>query len=316
MNLRQIRAFLLVAQHKSFTRAAEEFGVTQSAVSLMIREFEASIGMPVLARSTRSIYLTPVGEILQAELTRIIEDLDKVFTDITKSIRIRNGNVKVASLSTIAARLLPSAIAHCKRQHPGITISIRDDTSAQVLDLIKKGVADFGISTNDEPSSELEFFPLFSEKFSVVCNREHQFAKLKSVKWNDLCKVPFIAMTNETGIGRRIDEVDAKQTKHLMINLRVTQLSTVLGQIEGNLGVSLLPEIANPSPRHHALVAIPLSDLKITRAIGVIRRSDRPFSPAASGVIDAVIATVKADFKSPSRPSRPEAAILANSKNG
>ncbi|MGO3929843.1 LysR family transcriptional regulator [Rhodopseudomonas pseudopalustris] len=297
MNLRQIRAFLLVAKYRSFTRAADELGLTQAAVSLMIREFEAGIGMPVFARSTRSIHITPVGQGLQPELERILSDLDKVFSAVSASISIRKGNVRVASLSSIAVRLLPSTIARCRQQHPAISISIRDDTSAKVLEQVKSAAADFGISTNDAPSTEIDFTPLFSEKFSVVCSRAHPFAKLHSIGWGKLCETPYIGMTEETGIGRLIGQIEQRQSRNLNTVIQVSQLSTVLGQLEENLGVALLPETAKPSPRHHALTSIPLSGLNIVRSIGILRRVDRPLSPAASAVADAIAIVVRNRFE-------------------
>lgn len=289
MVLRQFRAFLLTAKYRSFTRAAEDMGVTQPAISLMIKEFEEEVGMPLFARTTRKIYLTPVGEALQIELTRIVDDLDNVFSTVTETVRVRQGNVKIASLSTMAIRLLPIAITRCRELYPAISISIRDDTSATVLDRVKSGAADFGISTDDDPTSEISFSPLFTEKFSVVCNRKHALAKQKKITWSDLCTADFIGMTQETGIGRLVDNINEKQTQHLNFTIRVSQLSTVLGQVEENLGVALLPEIAKPSPRHHALIAVPLSGIEIVRSIGVLMRQDRPLSPAADAVLEAIV---------------------------
>lgn len=299
MNLRQIRAFLLVAQHKSFTRASDKLGVTQAAVSQMIREFEGSVGMPVFARSTRSIHLTPVGESLHVELERIVDDLDNVFSTVSAAISVRQGNVKVACLSSIAVKLLPKAIAHCRKMHPAISITIQDDVGAKVIDRVKSGAVDFGIGTNELRSTEIDFKPLFRERFSVVCNKRHPFAKLRSVTWGRLCETQFVGMTDETGLGRLINRIDEEQTQHLNVVIRVSQLSTILGQLEENLGVSLLPEIAKPSPRHHALTTIPLSGIEISRSIGVIRRPDRPLSPAASAVLDTFAIVTAGAFKSP-----------------
>lgn len=288
MNMRQIRAFLLIAKHKSFTLAAEELGVSQPAVSLMIREFEEEIGVKVFSRSTRTIYLTPVGEALEADLKVIMADFDRVFASLGESIRVRKGNVSIASLSTIAIRLLPNVITTCRQQHPGVNVSLRDGTSSTVFQRVLTGAADFGISTNDEPTREVIFTPLFEERFAVICNRQHRFAGYETVTWEELCKADLIGMTEETGIGRLIESISASRKTPLNYAFRVFQLSTVLGQVEENLGVALLPETAGPAPDHHALAKVPLAGIDIHRTIGVLRRRDRPPSAAASAVLDVV----------------------------
>jgi len=288
IDLRKIRAFLVTAKHRSFTRAAEELSVTQPAVSLMIKEFEEEVGMPLFTRSTRKIHLTPVGEALEIELTRIVNDLTNALSTVTETIRVRQGNVTIASLSSIAIRILPIAIARCKELHPGVAISIRDDTSAKVLERVKSGAADFAISSDDDPSGEIVFNPLFSERFSVVCHRKHFLAQQKGITWEALCTAEFIGMTQETGIGRLVDGINQRQPQQLNFTIRVSQLSTVLGQVEENLGVALLPESAKPARRHHALRAIPLSDVEIVRSIGILNRQDRPLSPAADAAASAI----------------------------
>ena len=288
MNLRQIRAFLFIAKHRSFTLAAEELGVTQPAISLMIREFEEEIGVKVFSRSTRTIYLTPVGEALENDLKMIMSDFDRVFASLDESVRVRKGNVNIASLSTIAIRLLPSVITTCRQLHPGVNISLRDGTSSTVFQRVLTGAADFGISTNDDPTREVLFTPLIEESFSVICNRKHRFAEYESITWDELCGADFIGMTEETGIGRLIDGISANRKTSLNYVFRVFHLSTVLGQVEENLGVALLPESAKPSPDHHALAKVPLADIDIRRTIGVLRRRDRPPSAAASAVLDVV----------------------------
>ncbi len=110
ITLRQLRVFIEVARLKSFSRAGDEIGLTQSAVSRSVRELEGEIGLKLIDRTTRDVQLTDVGTNLIASVSRLLGDLDDALREIREIGEQRRGRVIVAASPTIACRLLPRVV--------------------------------------------------------------------------------------------------------------------------------------------------------------------------------------------------------------
>ncbi|HEY4352101.1 MAG TPA: LysR family transcriptional regulator, partial [Paraburkholderia sp.] len=107
VTLRQLRVFIEVARLQSFSRAGDEIGLTQSAVSRCVRELEAELGLKLIDRTTREVQLTDAGGNLVASVSRLLTDLDDALREIREIGEQRRGRVVVAASPTIACRLMP-----------------------------------------------------------------------------------------------------------------------------------------------------------------------------------------------------------------
>ena len=118
VTLRQLRVFIEVARLQSFSRAGDEIGLTQSAVSRCVRELEGEIGLKLIDRTTREVQLTDVGGNLVSSVSRLLTDLDDALREIREIGEQRRGRVVVAASPTVACRLMPRVVASCVQQFP------------------------------------------------------------------------------------------------------------------------------------------------------------------------------------------------------
>src|SRR5277367_5124441 len=139
VTLRQLRVFIEVARLQSFSRAGDEIGLTQSAVSRCVSELEAEIGLKLIDRSTRDVQLTDVGANLIGSVSRLLSDLDEALREIRDLGEQRRGRVVVAASPTVACRLMPVVISACIREFPLISLSLRDDLQSDVVRKVKSG---------------------------------------------------------------------------------------------------------------------------------------------------------------------------------
>src|SRR6201991_4524908 len=144
VTLRQLRVFIEVSRLRSFSRAGDEIGLTQSAVSRCVRELEGEIGLKLIDRTTREVQLTDVGVNLVGTVSRLLADLDEALREVRDLGQQKRGRVIVAASPTIACRLMPRVIASCMQQFPLVTLSLRDDVQSDVLRRVKSGEVDFG----------------------------------------------------------------------------------------------------------------------------------------------------------------------------
>ena len=145
VTLRQLRVFIEVARLQSFSRAGDEIGLTQSAVSRCVRELEGEIGLKLIDRTTRDVQLTDVGGNLVSSVSRLLSDLDDALREIREIGEQRRGRVVVAASPTVACRLMPRVVAACGRQFPYIALGLRDDVQSDVVRKVKSGEVDFGV---------------------------------------------------------------------------------------------------------------------------------------------------------------------------
>ncbi|TDV11598.1 LysR family transcriptional regulator [Paraburkholderia caballeronis] len=283
VTLRQLRVFIEVARRQSFSRAGDEIGLTQSAVSRCVRELETEIGVKLIDRTTREVQLTDVGSNLVATLTRLLTDLDDALREVREIGEQRRGRVVVAASPTVACRLMPEVVAECGRQFPYVTLGLRDDVQSDVVRKIRSGEVDFGVIIGPFVDDDLEAETLMSDSFCVVVRADHPLAAREHAAWTDLDGEQLVMLDHASGSRPLIDAVMTEQGVHARVVQELGHPATVYGLVEAGVGISVLPWLALPLPAGSSLVARPLVP-RAERTVELVRRRDRSLSPAAEAV--------------------------------
>ncbi|RKF49549.1 LysR family transcriptional regulator [Paraburkholderia fungorum] len=283
VTLRQLRVFIEVARLQSFSRAGDEIGLTQSAVSRCVRELEGEIGLKLIDRTTREVQLTDVGGNLVSSVSRLLTDLDDALREIREIGEQRRGRVVVAASPTVACRLMPRVVAACGRQFPYVTLGLRDDVQSDVVRKVKSGEVDFGVIIGPFSADDLLSESLMTDSFCVVARDDHPLAARERVAWTDLDGQQLVMLDYASGSRPIIDAVMLEYGVNATVVQELGHSATVFGLVEAGVGVSVLPWLALPLPAGAALVARPLVP-RAERTVELVRRRDRSLSPAAEAV--------------------------------
>ena len=283
VTLRQLRVFIAVARLQSFSRAGDEIGLTQSAVSRCVRELEGEIGLKLIDRTTRDVQLTDVGGNLVSSVSRLLTDLDDALREIREIGEQRRGRVVVAASPTVACRLMPRVVASCGREYPYIALGLRDDVQSDVLRKVKSGEVDFGVIIGPFSADDLLSDPLMTDSFCLVSRNDHPLAALKQVAWTDLDGERLVLLDHASGSRPIIDAAMQEYAVNATVVQELGHSATVFGLVEAGVGVSVLPWLALPLPAGAAMVARPLVP-RAERTVELVRRRDRSLSPAAEAV--------------------------------
>src|ERR1700744_1216459 len=205
VTLRQLRVFIEVARLQSFSRAGDEIGLTQSAVSRWVRELEGEIGLKLIDRTTREVQLTDAGGNLVASVSRLLTDLDDALREIREIGEQRRGRVVVAASPTVACRLMPQVVAACMQQFPFITLGLRDDVQSDVVRKVKSGEVDFGVVIGPFIADDLLGEPLMTDSFCLVSRADHPLADRQQVAWSELEGQQLVMLDHASGSRPIID---------------------------------------------------------------------------------------------------------------
>ncbi|WP_233800812.1 LysR family transcriptional regulator [Paraburkholderia sp. HP33-1] len=283
VTLRQLRVFIEVARLQSFSRAGDEIGLTQSAVSRCVRELESEIGLKLIDRTTREVQLTDVGGNLVSSVSRLLSDLDDALREIREIGEQRRGRVVVAASPTVACRLMPRVVASCGQQFPYVTLGLRDDVQSDVVRKVKSGEVDFGVIIGPFSDDDLLSETLMTDSFCVVSRDDHPLAARKQVTWKDLDGEQLVMLDYASGSRPLIDAAMQAQGVSATVVQELGHSATVFGLVEAGVGISVLPWLALPLPAGASLVARPLVP-RAERLVELVRRRDRSLSPAAEAV--------------------------------
>lgn len=285
VSFKLLKAFLILSEHKNFTRAAEYCHVSQSAFSGMIQRLEEEVGARLFDRDTRSVVLTPEGELFAEAVQHLVNDIELTFSDLSDYVAKKKGRIKIAVLPSIAGVWLPPIVADYRRMYPGITIEIHDVLSDNCLELLSQNRVDLALAAPSTPLDEYSAERFCTDRFFLVCRKDHPLAKCKSVTLSDLRGCDFIHLARTASIYQFV--VNAINAAGVNLHsFEVRNLSTISGLIVHGLGVSLLPEITLFQFRHPDLVAVALAPPGISRFVHLIWRKDKPLSIAAQAMLD------------------------------
>jgi DNA-binding transcriptional LysR family regulator len=281
VSLRQLRALTAIARTGSFTLAAQQLFITQSALSGLIKELEQTLGVRLVDRSTRRVHLTALGESLVPQVDGVLHELDGILRRVHDHQALRTGAVRLATTQLLASTLVPELIAAFQQAHPGIQVSLIDAPADAVMARVFAADADLGISPEREPNSDITSSPLFNGPFMAVCPMDHPLARRRRIGWIDLMRYPVIALKGPF-TDRLIQDLHAASTG---ISFRpthtVSSMGTALSMVKAGLGVGLCIPFAQSLVQGYGLMLRPLGHPEIRRSFEVLTRRGRSLSPAA-----------------------------------
>ena len=284
VTLKQIRAFVCVAQAGSFTTAASQLHLTQSAVSVLISELEAEFGLRLFDRTTRLVQLTDAGRDFYPVAEKILADLHNALLSSKELVAKKRGRVSIAATPLMASILLPKVIGEYTAMYPNISVTLQDSLAGLIQQKVRDGTADFGIGTFERAGRELIAEPFMADTLVLACPAGHPLAGKASVTWRALAGHPFISLTRDNSVGQLIRKCLADAGVEVHSAYEVSYLSTVVGMVDAGLGVAVLPSYAGPITRLYDIQIRRLVKPAIRREMSFITRQGRTLSPAAESL--------------------------------
>ena len=286
VTLRQLRAFVAVAQTGSFTLAAERLCVSQSALSGLIKELEQSLGLRLLDRSTRRIELSQVGEAIYPLVEKVLVDLDGTLSEVASIKTLSRGVVRVAASQLMACTLLPEVMSAFAKLYPDIVVKLVDCEVQSISARVFAGEVDFGVGPERDANSDVMSDELFELPFYAVLRPDHRLVHSKSICWGDLTDEVLITLHGEFTDRLSADLRQALRERHLKPDTTVTYMSTALSMVAAGLGCTVCIPYAKSLIQRYELVMRPLVQPEVWRRFYVFTKVNRSMSPAARAFLE------------------------------
>lgn len=289
ITLRQLKAFASIAEHKSFTKAADELHLTQSSLSGLIKEMEKNLEVRLFDRTTRQLFLSDAGERLLPYALRILGELRLFGNEIDDLKDFYQGKVRLAVSQQLAASAMPNLIQKFRKTHPNIQVTLLDCSIEEVISRVQLLEADIGVGPERVLTSDVVASELFSSQFCLVVRPEHAFAKRQSVTWQEIDEQ--VTTLRGTFTQRLIDELP-KEIAHRLFraDYEVNFLSTALGMTQKGFGVTVAMPYAKSWVDQHGLIMVPLEAPVISRKFMLYTHKRRSPTPAVLAFKDFLLA--------------------------
>ncbi|MGK0441287.1 MAG: LysR family carnitine catabolism transcriptional activator [Pseudohongiellaceae bacterium] len=286
ITIKQLKAFAAITQTRSFAEACELLHLSQPALSIAIKNLEQGLGGRLLERSTRTVTLTPEGEAFHGVVTRLLGDWDQALGEVHNLFTMKQGRLSMAAMPSYASSLLPLALKQYRQCYPDINIAVDDVIAESVVDLVRSGRVELGVTFEPGEAEDLHFEPLFTDKFVAVLPKNHDLLRQNQIKWQALQRYDFIALQKPSSIRMLIDQsLEKSGVGTVPPAFEAHQLASIGRMVVSGLGVSVVPALTEKHMLEMGAECRPMIAPAITRNVGVISRHRHPLSVAAQAMI-------------------------------
>lgn len=259
ISTRQIRAFALVQEFGSFTRAAEELHITQAGLSALVKELETQLGFRVFERTTRRVTLTPEGARLLPVVRQMEASLEETVRGISAGYAQERRSLRVAATPVMMTGVLPEVLTRHIASYPGDAIELLDVPRSQVLSEVEKGNADMGMGIFFRALSRIRQYRLFSSTLLLVSPASwtpDSAANGASVKLEHIPAEQLIKLPQDNPLQQWIEDrlasIGQPSSERKRI-LRLQNLESSIAMVEYGQGHCIVPDFVLPVCERYAV---------------------------------------------------------------
>lgn len=287
-SVRQLRAFAAVCQLGGASAAADRLGITQPAVTMLLRQLEDRFSVKLFDRTGRQLRMTEAAHEALAYAERVLADLERMAGTMSEISQATRGTVSVAATATVAQSILPRAMRQLRSTHADIRVRLCEVAPEAFVDTLLAGRADLGVGILEAPVPGLVAEVVGRDPLVAVALQGTGLQSHGRMPWADLADQSVITIKPGYGVRRQIDSAAMQAGVILQIVQEVSLLSTALALAASGLGVALVPASLAAHVADASLVVRPLIDPVVERSISVVIPRTKTTSPAAQAFCAAV----------------------------
>lgn len=290
MDLLLTRSFLAVAETGSITDAAERLGVTQSALSRRIQQYEEQLETQLLSRSRKGVELTETGRLAASEGRRLLTLFSQLKEEIALHQGLEGGSVRIGGGATAVSFVLPPAIAQFQQAHPKVLFQLKEAGSSEIASDVLDGQLELGIVTLPLQSRELEVKVVTNDDIVLVARKDHELAQHRHITSASLASHAFVSFEADTALRNLIDNSVRNTGVEIQVVMELRSIPSILRMVATTGHLAFVSRMALSDQPD--VIEIPVKGLTITRRLAVVSRKHAELSAAARAFVEELTKTL------------------------
>jgi DNA-binding transcriptional LysR family regulator len=242
MEIRQLRAFIAIAEAGTFTAGAERVHVTQAAVSMQIRQLETETGARLFIRAPRNVILTEAGEKLLERARHILREHDAALEEIAELAGAKRGRLRIGSASAgVSSDQLPRILKELRKRHPNAEPSVTSGTSELLVQQLLAAELDIAFVSLPVEARSIQTLRLNDDQLVAIASPRHRLGKQKTVSAYALAGEKLILGERGGNTRRLIDEFFAQAGVKPTVAMELSRLGAIKRMVEEDMGVGIVP---------------------------------------------------------------------------
>ncbi|MFE6766169.1 LysR family transcriptional regulator [Streptomyces sp. NPDC057689] len=284
MEIRQLRHFMAVITHGSFTAAARAELIVQSALSTSVRNLERELGAELFDRTGRQVVLTEAGRALLPAARTVLAGTDAARDAVASVSGLATGRVRVGTIQTLTCVDLAAELAAFHGRWPGVQISLREATTPELVAGVRAGELDLAFLAPDAAAlpEGLTAFATWHEDLVLITAPGHPLATAGRTLIKDLADEPFVDFRAGTGLETAVRRLAAHCGLERRITCDVTQIRLLVDLVRAGIGVAIVPRRIGEDA---GLPCVTIRQPEPGRTVLLVGRAPRPRNPAAEALL-------------------------------
>jgi DNA-binding transcriptional LysR family regulator len=280
LELTPLRYFVAIARAGHMTRAARALGVSQPALSAMLRKLERESGADLMHRTGRGVELTEAGRVFLQSAEEAVLAADAGLRAVRELAGLERGSIRVGGGATAITYMLPRVVSDFRRSHPGLRFYVREAGSSAVAASVVSGELDLGIVTlpiSANHEADLFTAPLVADELRLIVPPSHRLAGKRAFRWSDLKDQAVVAFEAGSAVRAVIDEASHAAGVTLDVAMELRSIESIKQMVAAGIGVGFVSRFALGSQQ-----GLACREGRLSRSLAIVRRRDRLPSPAVA----------------------------------
>jgi DNA-binding transcriptional LysR family regulator len=250
LNLRQLKAFIGVAETCNFTKTAQKLHISQAALSSSIRELEGQLSCRLFERTTRSVELTAAGREFLPVATAVVAKLEAATHQLQHFGQFGVSRLRLGFTPMLASNVVPDVLDEFQRQFPTVQVEVVDAGPQELQEQVDSDELDAAFGAFEQKISGMSHLQIVPATLMLVYT--NQFSDIEeSISWQQVFEYPLIAMSDKSPIQKLVNGMAKKTAADICSRMVVNQLDTALGMVEKGFGVAVFPSFAQTACRRY-----------------------------------------------------------------
>ncbi|WP_338448675.1 LysR family transcriptional regulator [Niallia oryzisoli] len=272
MELRDIKSFMEVANHKSFTKASAHSYLSQPSLSKAIKKLEEELHVQLFDRSTRHLQLTDAGQIVYQQGQKMLSTLSELEILLDELKNITAGEIKIGIPPLIGILFFPDIARRFHENYPKISLELVELGAKSVGKLVEDGTIDLGLIVMPANQKKFNIFPFFEDEFVLFLYNDHPLAQRSSVSLEDLKDEKFILFSDSFTLHDYVIQACEQRGFTPVVSYRSSQWDLIVELVSSKLGITLLPKIIFEKQYNSNVKIIPIENSTLRWRLGIITK--------------------------------------------